>query len=71
MFESGKIGGFGLHSFAAVPAITAMYTDTSAPPDWLAQWETLGVPVHLVPTETEQTTKRDTTIRRFNTVARR
>jgi len=71
MFESGKIGGFGLHSFAAVPAITAMYTDTSAPPGWLAEWETLGVPVHLVPTETEQTTQRDTTIRRFNTVARR
>ena len=71
MFESGKIGGFGLHSFAAVPAITAMYTDTSAPPGWLTEWETLGVPIHLVPNETEQTSQRDTTIRRFNTVARR
>ena len=55
MFESGKIGGFGLHSFAAVPAITAMYTDNQAPPGWLTEWETLGVPVHLVSTEAEET----------------
>src|SRR6478735_6211327 len=55
MFESGKINGFGLHSFAAVPAITAMYTDASAPPGWLAEWEKLGVPIHLVVADAEET----------------
>ncbi len=71
MFESGKISGFGLHSFAAVPAITAMYTDSAAPPDWLAEWEKLGVPVHLVPTDAEDGTDRNIPNRRLGTVARR
>lgn len=48
LFDSGKVGGFGLHSFAAVKDITAMYTDDKVPPTLAAEWETLGVPIHLI-----------------------
>ncbi len=71
LFDAGKVGGFGLHSFAAVPAITAMYTDTSAPPSLLAEWEKLGVPIHLVAPDAADHTHRDhSTHRRYSTTGR-
>ena len=51
LFDSGKVGGFGLHSFAAVKDITAMYTDDKVPATLATEWETLGVPVHLIPSD--------------------
>ena len=48
LFDSGKVGGFGLHSFAAIQDITAMYTDDKVEPTLVAEWEKLGVPVHLI-----------------------
>jgi DeoR/GlpR family transcriptional regulator of sugar metabolism len=66
LFDSSKVGGFGLHSFAAVPAITAMYTDSSAPPSLLAEWEKLGVPVHFAaPDAADQVHREHSTHRRF------
>jgi DeoR/GlpR family transcriptional regulator of sugar metabolism len=48
LFDSSKVKGFGLHSFAAPSAITGLYTDDGAPRDFVDQWTELGVPVHVV-----------------------
>lgn len=46
VFDSSKVNGFGLHSFAAVQQITAMFTDDAVEPEMVAKWSGLGVPVH-------------------------
>ncbi|WP_196073316.1 DeoR/GlpR family DNA-binding transcription regulator [Nakamurella alba] len=49
LFDSSKVGGFGLHSFAPVSSIDAMVTDDAVGPEVVSEWAELGVPVHTVP----------------------
>ena len=43
LFDSSKVGGFGLHSFTETSHITGLYTDQGVPTEDLAQWRRLGV----------------------------
>lgn len=45
LFDSSKIGGFGLHSFAEPKTIAGLYTDGAADPQFVSEWDELGVPV--------------------------
>ncbi len=47
VFDSSKVGGFGLHSFAAVNEIDAMFTDDGIDPQVIAQWSARGVPINI------------------------
>jgi DeoR/GlpR family transcriptional regulator of sugar metabolism len=49
LFDSTKITGFGLHSFAPTDRVTGLYTDDEAPPDFVADWRRRGVAVHTAP----------------------
>ena len=49
LFDSSKVNGFGLHSFADPDSIAGLYTDDEAPPEFVAQWSLLGVSVTLAP----------------------
>jgi DeoR family transcriptional regulator of aga operon len=49
LLDASKIGRFALHSFAPAQRVTALYTDDGAPPDALAGFTELGIPVHRVP----------------------
>jgi DeoR/GlpR family transcriptional regulator of sugar metabolism len=46
VFDSSKISGFGLHSFASVGQISGMFTDDGIDPAVVGEWAALGVPVH-------------------------
>ena len=50
LFDSSKVDGFGLHSFAPTASITAMYTDDGVDPAVVADWARLDVPLRVVPT---------------------
>ncbi len=43
LFDSSKIQGFGVHSFAAPDMITRLYTDEGASPEFIAGWRKQGV----------------------------
>jgi DeoR family transcriptional regulator of aga operon len=45
LFDSSKVSGFGLHSFAPSGSITGMFTDANVPQDFVIQWKQVGVPV--------------------------
>lgn len=47
VFDSSKVNGFGVHSFAAVDEISGMFTDDGIEPAAVAEWADLGVPVHM------------------------
>lgn len=49
LFDSSKVGKFGLHSFAATDTIEALYTDDGIDPDVVRQWASLGVPIRTTP----------------------
>ena len=49
LFDSTKVTGFGLHSFAATDRVTGLYTDDEAPADFVAEWRGRGVTVHTAP----------------------
>lgn len=57
LFDSSKVGGFGLHSFAAADQITGMFTDDGIDPDVVSQWAALGVPIRTVPGHTASVTQ--------------
>ena len=57
LFDSSKVGGFGLHSFAATDQIEAMYTDDDIEADVVSEWAALGVPVHTVAANTASVTR--------------
>lgn len=48
LFDSSKVGRFGLHSFAPTKSVTALYTDESVSPSVADEWEALGVRLHVV-----------------------
>lgn len=48
LFDSSKVGRFGLHSFAATDRIEALYTDEGIEDSVAAEWSTAGVEVHTV-----------------------
>lgn len=49
LFDSSKVGRFGLHSFAPVKAITGLYTDDHIPAAEVTAWRQAGVAVTTVP----------------------
>lgn len=49
LFDSTKVGRFGLHSFAPVRSITGLYTDDHMPPAEITAWRQAGVTVTAVP----------------------
>ena len=53
LFDSSKTSGFGFHSFAAPAAITGLYTDDGVSSDLVAEWKTIGVPLHAVAAATD------------------
>ncbi|SDO49739.1 DNA-binding transcriptional regulator of sugar metabolism, DeoR/GlpR family [Nakamurella panacisegetis] len=63
VFDSSKVDGFGLHSFASVGEIDAMFTDDGMEPAVIAQWGALGVPVHVSGGSTERPGRRGTAAR--------
>lgn len=52
LYDSSKIGGFGLHSFADTASITGMFTDDEADPRVLTEWGDLGIPLTAVARDT-------------------
>lgn len=50
LFDSSKVGGFGLHAFVPPDRIAGMVTDDGVAPDAVAEWRQLGVPITVVPT---------------------
>jgi len=48
LFDAGKIGRLGLHSFAPTPSITALYTTDRIRTEDLTDWVAAGVPVRRV-----------------------
>ncbi|MET0716499.1 MAG: DeoR/GlpR family DNA-binding transcription regulator [Mycetocola sp.] len=49
LFASSKTRGFGLHPFAVVDRITALYTDDAADPDFVSAWANSDVEIVTVP----------------------
>ncbi|MGH3495452.1 MAG: DeoR/GlpR family DNA-binding transcription regulator, partial [Sciscionella sp.] len=49
LFDSSKVGRFGVHSFAATDTITALCTDDGVSAEVVAEWADVGVPVRTVP----------------------
>lgn len=49
VFDSSKVGGFGLHSFASVSEIDTLFTDDGMAPGAVSEWSGLGVRVQLTP----------------------
>jgi DeoR/GlpR family transcriptional regulator of sugar metabolism len=60
VFDSSKVDGFGLHSFAGVDEIDAMFTDDGMDAVAIEQWSKLGVPVHLASGPADRGTGRRT-----------
>jgi DeoR/GlpR family transcriptional regulator of sugar metabolism len=48
LFDSSKIDGFGLHSFAGPKTIAGLYTDDAADNSFVSLWDDVGVPVTIV-----------------------
>lgn len=48
LFDSSKVGRFGLHSFAPVAAVTGLYTDDGIPAAETVAWQRAGVAVTTV-----------------------
>ena len=56
LFDSSKVSGFALHSFAPADRVTSLITDDGASDDFVEQWEAVGVAVARVPLLDAQTT---------------
>ena len=50
VFDSTKVNGFGLHSFASVAQIDALFTDDGIDEATVADWAAHDVAVHVAPT---------------------
>jgi DeoR/GlpR family transcriptional regulator of sugar metabolism len=48
IFDSSKVKGFGLYSFAPTSMVAGLYTDDGASEGFVAEWGRLGVPVAAV-----------------------
>jgi DeoR family transcriptional regulator of aga operon len=48
LFDSSKVGRFGLHSFASTDRIEALYTDEGIEQSVVGEWAAAGVPIHTV-----------------------
>lgn len=71
LFDSSKISGFALHSFAGAEKVTSLITDADASDDFVEQWGAVGVPVARVPLPGTQTTGMAPATARAQTVSRR
>lgn len=49
LFDSSKIGKFGLHSFIRPDRVTGIFTDSRATPEFVAEWSALDIAVERVP----------------------
>lgn len=50
MFDSSKVSGFGLHSFANPGELAGIFTDDGVTPEMIADWDGAGVPVAVAST---------------------
>ena len=57
LFDSSKIDGFGLHSFAELDTIAGLYTDDAVDPSFVLEWGDAGVPVTVVPAQSARIPK--------------
>lgn len=48
LFDSTKVGRFGLHSFAPPRGIAGLYTDSGIPDTEIEAWQRIGVPITAV-----------------------
>ncbi len=48
LFDSSKVGRFGVHSFAATETLTGLYTDDAVDDALIEEWAAAGVPVSTV-----------------------
>lgn len=48
LFDSSKVGRFGVHSFAAAETLTGLYTDDAVDGALIEEWAAAGVPVSTV-----------------------
>lgn len=71
LFDSSKVGGFALHSFASAEQVTSLITDAGASDDFVEEWRAVGVPVARVPLLDTRTTGTAPVPARAETVSRR
>jgi DeoR family transcriptional regulator of aga operon len=73
LFDSTKVDGFGLHSFAGSDTIAGLCTDEDVGDDFIAEWGELGVPVTVAPPRTDPASPhgRRSPLRQHPTPARR
>lgn len=71
LFDSTKVTGFALHTFATADQVTSLITDEDADDDFVAQWEAVGVAVDRVPLLDAQTTGTAPVRPRAGTASRR
>ncbi|RIJ76765.1 DeoR/GlpR transcriptional regulator [Nakamurella silvestris] len=55
LFDSSKVGRFGLHTFVATDMITALYTDSGSERSVVTDWAAAGVKVNIVTLPAEVT----------------
>lgn len=55
VFAATKVPGFGLHPFARPDQVSELITDAAAPPQFVADWARLDVPVTRVDPSTDMT----------------
>jgi DeoR/GlpR family transcriptional regulator of sugar metabolism len=48
LFDSSKVTGFGLHSFAEPGRVAGLFTDEAADSEFLSEWAGTGVSVNVV-----------------------
>lgn len=56
LFDATKIAGFGLHPFVGSERVTAIFTDSRATQEFVAEWSALDVAVERVPISDDDAT---------------
>jgi DeoR family transcriptional regulator of aga operon len=64
LFDSSKVGGFGLHSFTATKDIAGLYSDDDVSAEVVEDWAGMGVPFTTVPVESVNTSVQELAVAR-------
>ncbi len=59
LFDSSKVGGFGLHTFTSPECITGLYTDKGVSASQLALWRKAGIAATAVPLDGAHSARAD------------
>lgn len=71
LFDSSKVTGFALHSFASTDRVTSLITDERASDEFTDEWQAAGVSVTRVPLDGAQTTDTESVPARVGRASRR